>query len=41
MSEPVIEQQVVLPKYNLTAEQEKKLILRTVSCLTKNTSAKI
>src|SRR5580765_6136399 len=35
MSEQVIEQQVVLPKYNLTQEQEKKLILRQYRALLK------
>src|ERR1700750_3171010 len=35
MSEQVVEQQVVLPKYNLTKEQEKKLILRQYRALLK------
>ncbi|MEP6681922.1 MAG: bifunctional (p)ppGpp synthetase/guanosine-3',5'-bis(diphosphate) 3'-pyrophosphohydrolase [Parafilimonas sp.] len=35
MSEQVIEQQVILPKYNLTQEQEKKLILRQYRALLK------
>jgi GTP pyrophosphokinase len=35
MSEQAIEQQVALPKYNLTTEQEKKLILRQYRALLK------
>ncbi len=35
MSEQAIEQQVTLPKYNLTPEQEKKLILRQYRALLK------
>jgi guanosine-3',5'-bis(diphosphate) 3'-pyrophosphohydrolase len=35
MSEQVVEQQIVLPKYNLNPEQEKKLILRQYRALLK------
>ncbi|MEP6466217.1 MAG: bifunctional (p)ppGpp synthetase/guanosine-3',5'-bis(diphosphate) 3'-pyrophosphohydrolase [Parafilimonas sp.] len=41
MSEQVIEQQVVLPKYDLTPEQEKKLILRQYRALLKILRPKI
>ncbi|MBV9961479.1 MAG: hypothetical protein JO072_04460, partial [Parafilimonas sp.] len=34
-AEQAIEQQVILPKYNLTPEQEKKLILRQYRALLK------
>ena len=35
ISEQAIVQEVALPKYNLTEEQEKKLILRQYRCLLK------